>query len=266
MWAIFKNLEYGFGGSSQYTVWARVRSTLTATDYNALAVQLFLSVRLNYFSGAKKNYELYSLDLNEVPQCFLTEWQPYTAILPYWKFLLFRTGALVSFEKCTNLPKIFQHPPLHLLGKTSSQGTQALSPRLSSLHFSTCSSCSSHNRARPSPTLFSSLHGSVHAVPSAGDSCTAYSFQLTMFIQESSQAASFFRKLSLSCLAPTWMRPLLCLPFLLIVRRTCHWFPISSAELLLCESRTFPRGQHRGQQWDAPCPSTLLRQLSHLVL
>lgn len=58
----------------------------------------------------------------------------------------------MSFEKCTNVPKIFQHP--HLLGKTSSQGMQALSPCFSSLHFSTCSPCSTHNRARPKPHSF----------------------------------------------------------------------------------------------------------------
>lgn len=48
-------------------------------------------------------------------------------------------------------PKSFNTLPLHLLGKTSSQGMQALSPCLSSLHFSTCSPCSSHHRARPKP-------------------------------------------------------------------------------------------------------------------
>ena len=53
----------------------------------------------------------YSPNLDNVPQCFLTELLP---TLPFCllKFILFHTRAQVSFEKYTNLPKIFQsHPP-----------------------------------------------------------------------------------------------------------------------------------------------------------
>lgn len=52
----------------------------------------------------------YNLDLREVPHSFLTELLP-TLPFALLKFILFHTGALESFEKRTNLPKIFQHLP-----------------------------------------------------------------------------------------------------------------------------------------------------------
>jgi len=56
----------------------------------------------------------YNPNLGKVPQCFLTELLT-TLHFALLKFILFHIGAQVSFEKYTNLPKIFQsHPPLYL--------------------------------------------------------------------------------------------------------------------------------------------------------
>lgn len=141
---------------------------------------------------------------------------------------------------------------------------QDLSPCLNSLH-----SVLATTEHFPKHTPLSMALCNV--VPSAWDSLTA---NLSFVLQELSQASSFFRKLFLSCLAPTWIRHTNSesAVYTLILARTCHWFPISSSELSPCEGRTVLWCQHRPQQWEvlhflteAPCPSMLLRQLSSLV-
>lgn len=182
MWAIFKTIEYGFGD--------RLR---------CLRNWVFPARFINNFS--KRKITNYHLDLNEVRHSLLTELLR-TLSFCLLEFILFHTGALASFEQRTNLSKIFQHPlPLHLLGRTSSQALGDLSPRLGSLR----SGLTEHF---PQTRSFLPFHDFTRAVPSAWDSPTPSSSQLTVLAYSSrvvSQAlsSSSFRELPPSRLAPT---------------------------------------------------------------